>query len=152
MPDIRRSVNPAVEDRYRFRASNKFYVCNIESIGIQMTTNGIGPDNVAQDPRDRFREAGDISERGMTYNPSTDTYTATFDDTPASVAITRGLADIQNCDVTDLDPLYESVDPDALDSLVASASEGFSVALTVDGCDVVVRGNRLLEIGVPADR
>lgn len=120
--------------------------------GIQMTTNGIGPNNVTQDPRDRFHEASDISEEGMTYNPSTDTYTATFDEVPASVAVTRGLADIQNRDVTDIEPLYESVDPDALDSLVASASNSFSVSFSADGCDVVVLGNRFLEISVPADR
>jgi len=117
-----------------------------------MTTNGVGPNNVTPNPTDRFREAADISESGMTYNPPTDTYTATFDDMPASVAVTRGLADIHNCDVTDLDPLYESVDPDALDSLVASASDSFSVSFSADRCDVVILGNRLLEISVPADR
>lgn len=119
--------------------------------GIQMTTNGIGPSNAPEGPRERFREASDISD-GMTYNPSTDTYTATFDEVPASVAVTRGIADIHNCDVTDLDPLYESIDPEALDSLVASASNSFSVSFSADGCDVTVLGNRLLEIAVHADR
>jgi len=117
-----------------------------------MTTNGTGPDSVSQDQTARFREAESISECGMTYNPSTDTYIATFDAVSASVAITSGLTDIYNCDVTDLDPLYETIDPDALDRLVASAPSSLSASLTTHGCDVVVMGNRFLEISVPADR
>jgi len=85
----------------------------------------------------------------MTYNPTTDTYMSRFEATDASAAVTKGLADVRKCDVTDLDPLYESLDPGALDRLVASASDSMSIMFTVDGFDVAIIGGKFLEISAP---
>lgn len=114
-----------------------------------MTTNGVGPDRSPQGRRARFYDAERLSESGMTYNPTTDTYTARFESLDASVAVTKGLADVRKCDVTDLDPLYESLDPDALDRLVASASDSMSISFTVDGFDVAIVGGKFLEVSAP---
>ena len=114
-----------------------------------MTTNGVGPDRSPQRRRARFYDAERLSESGMTYNPTTDTYTARFDSLEASVAVTTGLADVRRCDITDLEPLYESVDPDALDRLVESASDSMSLSFTVDGFDVTIVAGKFLEISAP---
>jgi len=115
-----------------------------------MTTNGVGPDSAPRDGRARFHEAEQLPEGGMTYNPRTDTYTAIIDSVDTSVAVTRGLADVRKCDVTDLTPLYDSLDPDALDRIVESSDESLSISLTVDGFEVVIIGGRFLEISAPS--
>lgn len=96
----------------------------------------------------------DAAERGddvgPTYDPRTDTYVTTFDETPASVAVTEALADIKHCGPTELEPLYRSVDPDALDRLVDSGSSRLRVTIELDGFEVVVTGDRRLEITPPS--
>jgi len=86
----------------------------------------------------------------MTYNPTTDTYTAIIDSVDASVAVAKGLADVRQCRVTDLAPLNEAVDPDALDRLIESSSESTSISITVDGFEVRVIGGTYLEITAPS--
>ena len=85
-----------------------------------------------------------------TYDPETDTYVGTFETTSASVAVLEALAAIKHCDPTDIDPLYETVDPDALDSVVASGNDGLTVTLSIDGFDVAVTADRRLEITPPS--
>ncbi|GAB3666940.1 HalOD1 output domain-containing protein [Halopiger thermotolerans] len=87
--------------------------------------------------------------------PSTDTsddtqrYVATFDPDGerASEAVVTAVADLIDADPTSISPLYDAVDPDALDSLVAHARraddagthelrfayEGFDVGVRTDG-------------------
>ena len=73
-------------------------------------------------------------------------------DTPASTAVVETVAVACDCEPTELDPLYEVVDPDALDAVVRSSGDGpvvggttvtFEVAdrsVTIDdGGAVVVR-------------
>ena len=94
--------------------------------------------------------AENVEDDGPTYDPRTDTYVATFDATPASVAVTEALAAIKHCGPTDLEPLYRSVDPDALDRIVDSGSTGLRVRIELDGFEVVVTGDRRLEITPPS--
>lgn len=93
--------------------------------------------------------AEDVSDSGPTYDPRTDTYVGRFESEPASVAVTKALATIRHCDPTALEPLYESVDPDALDRLVTSGSDRLRVTIHVDEFEVVVTGDRRLEITPP---
>ncbi|MFW5938032.1 MAG: HalOD1 output domain-containing protein [Halanaeroarchaeum sp.] len=44
-------------------------------------------------------------------------------DQPTSCLVVTSIADVTGQDPADLDPLWDSVDPDALDSFVAHASE-----------------------------
>ena len=97
----------------------------------------------------RFEGAELVTEGGPTYDPRTDTYVGTFETAPASVAITAALATVRHCEPTQLEPLYNAVDPDALDRLVASGSDALSVTMALDGFEVVVTGDRRIEITPP---
>jgi len=92
-----------------------------------------------------------VGDDGPTYNPRTDTYVGTFDVESASVAVMEALAAIRHCEPTDLEPLYDSVDPDALDRVVESSSNGVRVTVHIDGFEVVVTGDRRLEITPPSE-
>lgn len=60
------------------------------------------------------------TERTVPYNPETNTYHATFDGTKIdpSIAIIETIASISETRPTNLDPLYEVIDPTELDSIV----------------------------------
>jgi|GEM_PF-2146788 hypothetical protein len=69
-----------------------------------------------------------------------------WNETPPSVAIVRLLSVAMNCDPIDIDPLGETVDPDALDRLLPSMDAGsklqfshchLSVSLCGDGTATV---------------
>jgi len=90
-----------------------------------------------------------VTNDGPTYDPKTDTYVGTFATESASVAVMEALATVRHCEPTRLEPLYRSVDPDALDRLVASGSDQLRVTIRIDGFDVVVTGDRRLEITPP---
>jgi len=90
-----------------------------------------------------------VTEDGPTYNPRTDTYVGTFDMESASLAVMEAMATIRHCEPTELEPLYRSVDPDALDRLVSSGTDQLCVTLHLDGFKVVITGDRRLEITPP---
>ena len=58
-----------------------------------------------------------------------------------SEAVVDAVADAKGVDPLDLDPLYDTVDPDALDSIFRHASGTASAELTFEmaGCEVLVR-------------
>jgi len=89
---------------------------------------------------------GSISNGSLTYDAATDTYVADFETTSASVAVAKALADLQSCRVTALDPLYETLDPDALDRLVESGDDSVSVSFSIDGITVVLTGDGRIEL------
>ncbi|MFC5972906.1 HalOD1 output domain-containing protein [Halomarina salina] len=66
---------------------------------------------------------------------------------PASLSVTvvSAVSEALDADVTAVDPLYESVDPDALDSLFASATAGnrstTRICFAHDGCSVTIYGD-----------
>lgn len=66
--------------------------------------------------------------------------------TPPSTGVVEAVADASGRDPTALGPIYETIDPDALDKLIRSKRErrpagDVSVSLTYVGYDVTVRGD-----------
>ncbi|WP_254863892.1 HalOD1 output domain-containing protein [Halovivax gelatinilyticus] len=59
------------------------------------------------------------------YHQETGTVRTQFDGakTPASTAVVATLADVMDADPVELDPLYSTVDPEALDALVRVRNE-----------------------------
>jgi len=53
-----------------------------------------------------------------------------WDETPPSVAVIRLISVMMNCDPTAVEPLGESVDPDALDRLLLSMDEESKLQFT----------------------
>lgn len=110
-----------------------------------------GPDPGPTFDGGREADLPEGGDDGPTYDPKTDTYVMTFESEAASVALMRALADIRHCEATELEPLYSVVDPDALDRVVRSAAESLRVRMTIDGFEVVVTGDRRLEITPPSN-
>ncbi|NHN58439.1 MULTISPECIES: HalOD1 output domain-containing protein [Halorussus] len=66
-------------------------------------------------------------DTGVTFDPDTDTYRLHHDwrgDESVSAAVVRGVAAVTNTAPTELDPLFETLDPDALDQLYRSTARG----------------------------
>ena len=61
-----------------------------------------------------------VGVESVEYHQDSATVRTQFDQekTPASMAVIAALADIMDADPIELDPLYSTVDPDALDALV----------------------------------
>jgi hypothetical protein len=81
----------------------------------------------------------DADASPVSWSDDHDAYTTRFDDSCSpSVAVAQTLE-------TALDgwntPLFDYVDPDALDSLVADASESVTVTFVVEGAAVTVHGD-----------
>ncbi len=69
-----------------------------------------------------------------------------------SEAAVIAVADERGIDPTDLPPLYEFVDPDALDALFEGRCEmGGEVRFTLDGCVVTVYADGRVEADLPAE-
>ena len=73
------------------------------------------------------------------------------DDTVRSVSCTvvERIADLTDRDPTDLRPLWDSVDPEALDALVAHASDSSTpcrIAFEYEGYEVEIIGARRLRL------
>ena len=67
--------------------------------------------------------------------------TVTIDETLVT-AVVEAVADAKGVDPLELEPLYESVDPEALEAIFSTADGRSAVELSfsVAGCEVVVRG------------
>jgi hypothetical protein len=64
------------------------------------------------------------------------------------------VANALDVDPLDIDPLYESIDPDALNDLFRDPAQSFSerrVEFTIQGCDVVVYGDGEVEVAAPGE-
>lgn len=57
-----------------------------------------------------------------------------------SMRVVQRIAETEGVASADLDPLYEAVDPDALEALVASADPDLSIRLTVYGHRIEIDG------------
>jgi len=70
----------------------------------------------------------------------------------ASEAVIDRIADVEGVDATELTPLYDVIDPDALDALV-ERSDSSGSPLTVDfsyhGYDVTVTGSGVVDVDHP---
>ena len=70
---------------------------------------------------------------------------------PVGIALVEAVAHREGVDPTELPPLYDVVDPDALEALFAPRSGGRptgvrEVSLSYCGYDVVIRGDRTVEL------
>lgn len=94
----------------------------------------------------------DPAETGQT------TYLATFDPGAgerASEAVITAVADLAGTSPIELEPLYDVVDPDALDSLVAHArrvdnGDAHELQFTYEGYDVDVRTDGQIRVREPS--
>lgn len=92
-----------------------------------------------------------ISVEAVEHPPGSGTVRTQFDKekTPASMAIIATLADLLDTDPIALDPLYSTVDPDALDALfgVRYATTGeFQLAFTHEGHAITVYSSGVITI------
>lgn len=97
-------------------------------------------------------EVNDRSGIDVEYDPDSDRYLGSFDEqqTEASVAVVDAIAAVHHSDPMDLEPLYDSVDTDALDSLIANTDRrSATVAFDVDELRVTVGCNGTIEIEPP---
>ena len=62
-------------------------------------------------------------------------------ETPPSVAVVRLISVAMNCDPTAVEPLGESVDPDALDRLLLSMDEGAKLQFTHLALSILLYGD-----------
>ena len=68
------------------------------------------------------------------------------DDRP-STAVVAAVADAENASAADLPPLYDSVDPDALDEFVANdGANSRKVEFEFAGYEIVVEGDGTLSV------
>lgn len=94
----------------------------------------------------------------LEYHPETDTHRVTYSsgtDSPSMVVV-EAVAAIADKDVDELDPLYEVLDPMALDALFRPALTGdhrgdCEVSFTYHGYEVAVRSYGVIEIQAPED-
>lgn len=59
---------------------------------------------------------------------------------PVCERVVCAVANANGVDTTDLEPLYDSIDPEALDALFKPGVDG-TVRFAYEGCDVVVHGD-----------
>lgn len=97
---------------------------------------------------DDSSEAGD----GLEYNSDADTYRTEFDraERPSTVVV-KAIAAITGRPQDELEPLFYTVDPEALDGLFKPALEGnhrgdVDVSFAYHGFDVAVRSYGIIEI------
>lgn len=64
---------------------------------------------------------------------------------PIAERVVVAVADEKDVGVTDLEPLYNSIDPDSLTKIVSTDSSA-SVTFSFEGFDVTVRGEGRIEL------
>ena len=95
-----------------------------------------------------------IDRDAISYDSETDTYRlhhSWWRDKPLSTAVSMGVAAVTNTAPTEQDPLFESVDPDALDRLFDSSAESTEhcvgrATFRFNDCKVTVYSNGTIEI------
>lgn len=90
------------------------------------------------------------------FDPTTGTFHAAFDAEPGSdvdsavAAIVKTVATVTNRDATELDPLYWTVDAEALTALVASSrTDPLEVTFSYEGCQVTVSSHGRVVVASP---
>lgn len=76
-------------------------------------------------------------------------YRATYDWTSMepSTGVIEAVADVTNRESLALSPLYDSIDPDALDSLFRLSDEEVSVSFTYAGFEITARSDGEVAVG-----
>ena len=98
--------------------------------------NSEGLDNDRSTTRHQHNAANVLSPETVTSEPKRESADhVQVDDVPASHTIITTLSDELGIDPLEMQPLYEAVDPDALDALFSSASNrGTNVTITFEYC------------------
>lgn len=66
-----------------------------------------------------------LSDNSITHDPGTGSYTLSHENCPAdtvSMCVVRLIATIEEVPAAEMDPLYQSIDPEALDAVCGSFS------------------------------
>ena len=83
-------------------------------------------------------------------NSASGTYYGSIpDDTSSTVAIAEAVAAVKGCDPTDIEPLGDTVDLEAIAQLLRSSSSKLRIDFTVAGHEVTVHPDESLTV-VPA--
>lgn len=72
--------------------------------------------------------------------------TREFEPDRVSEAVVHAIADAADTDPLSIEPIYESVDPDALDALVRSGPDDLSVSFSHHGVPVDVFGDGTVRV------
>jgi len=106
--------------------------------------------------RDMFRENHSQRPDPTTHDRNAETFTVRFDptdDRPVSADVIDSVAAVTGVDPTDMRPLYEAVDPDALDRLFDPVGDDPADTLTVsfryEGETVSVHADGRIAVTVP---
>lgn len=97
-------------------------------------------------------DANDRIGVGVEYVPDRDCYVGSFDEnrTEPSRAVVDAVAAVMHCDPMDMEPLYRSVDTEALDSIVVNTNgTGVTVSFDVSDLRVTVSCDGTIEIEPP---
>lgn len=94
------------------------------------------------------------TDRSMTFDPETDTYRLHHywgSDESVATTVIVGVAAITNTPPPDLEPLFETIDPESLDRLYQPTSGGSSrddgrVSFEFNDCAVIVNATGEIEI------
>lgn len=81
---------------------------------------------------------------GSTTTGATDSVTTIYHGGQVTEMVVTSVAQATGVDPLELEPLYNVVDPDALESIFAStdaSSASLELSFTMEGCEVVVRGD-----------
>lgn len=77
-----------------------------------------------------------------------------MDDNDVSSRVIREVADALGVDPMELDPLYETIDPDALDDLFRDRTPSDvedRVEFSMEGCEVIVYGVGIIDVTPPEE-
>jgi len=87
-------------------------------------------------------DTGRAADRGST-DGGNDTVQSTYDwsETAPSTGVIETVAAAADREPMEMEPLYETIDPDALDALTRSGAGGTSVQFIFAGHDVTVHSN-----------
>jgi hypothetical protein len=88
-------------------------------------------------------------DEGSSSESSVDSYRFNHDwetDGSISTSVVRGVAAVTDESPEELEPLYETVDPDVLDELFSSLRGYGAVTFEYNGCTVTVNSNGVIEL------
>lgn len=94
------------------------------------------------------------SDNGVEYDPEKGVYRASYEesaDSP-SIALVEAVAAIEGCDPTALDPLGDTIDVDALNTVVhhSDGTRSIEVTFPYEGYRVTIRSDGAMEV-LPID-
>ena len=99
------------------------------------------------------------SVRSLTFDPEEEAYVSEFDnsDVPPDVTVISVIAKITGQSTTDLEPLYLTVDPDALNQIVRSGPSGLDhserlVEFTYQNLTVRLLSSGVIKVYPPSPR